>query len=212
MSMSMENKVSAGFFVRLFAYAIDSMIAALAVSIVKFPLSIAAGSIDFLSANFLFHYTIVDVIAYVGVAAYFVLLTYFAHTTIGKMMFRLEVVTKDGSWSFINILYRETIGRFLSSLLCIGYFATIITKDHQGFHDMLCNTCVVYKKMQKVKEEPTKVVEQRVEPQIRSVAPVNPVVPVAQETSVVPVTPVKPKTSVAPVEPQQKDVSASTYH
>lgn len=140
----------AGFFVRWMAYIIDTVIATLAVSIVKLPLELVAGSLTFLQKNFLFHFTIIDVIAYLGVAAYFVLLTYFAHTTLGKMLFRLEVVTKNKSWSFLNILYRETIGRFLSSLLYIGYLAAIVTKEHQGFHDMLCDTCVVYRNMQRI--------------------------------------------------------------
>ena len=166
MQMSMENRVSAGFFVRLVAYLIDSLIAAIVVLIVKFPLSLASNTFSFLSGNFLFQYSIIDVISYLGVAAYFVLLTYFAHTTLGKMLFRLEVITEDGSWSFVNVLYRETIGRFLSSLLCIGYFAVIVTPNHRGFHDMLCDTRVVYQKKELQKTEPIQnsVVEKQQEP------------------------------------------------
>ncbi len=140
-----ENKAYAGFFVRLVAYAIDSMLAALLVSIVKLPLSIAASAgAGFLKANFIFHYSLLDVLGYIGVAAYFVLLTYFAHGTPGKLLFRLRVVTEDREWTFLNILYRETVGRFLSSLLCIGYLAIIVTEKKQGFHDMLSDTYVVY--------------------------------------------------------------------
>lgn len=153
MQNQLENRVYAGFFVRLIAYAIDSMIAALIVGLVKLPFSIASGGSGFLNANFIFEHSLLDVFTYVGVAAYFVLLTYFAHSTPGKMLFRLQVVTKDGEWTFINILYRETIGRFLSSLLCIGYLAVIVTKQKQGFHDMLCDTFVVYKNMMSVPKE-----------------------------------------------------------
>lgn len=148
MQNQLENKVYAGFFVRFAAFAVDSMIAALVVGIVKFPFSIAAmGGADFLKANFIFDYSFLDVLSYIGVAAYFVLLTYFSHSTPGKMLFHLEVVTSKEEWTFLNILYRETIGRFLSSLLCIGYFAVLVQKDKQGFHDMLCDTYVVYKNM-----------------------------------------------------------------
>ena len=148
MQNRLENKVYAGFFVRFVAFAVDSMIAALAIGIVKIPFSIAAMSgVNFLKANFIFEYTLLDVLSYIGVAAYFVLLTYFAHSTPGKMLFRLEVVTSKEEWTFLNILYRETVGRFLSSLLCIGYFAVLVQKDKQGFHDMLCDTYVVYKNM-----------------------------------------------------------------
>ncbi len=140
-----ENKAYAGFFVRLVAYAVDSMLAALLVGVVKLPLSIAASAgAGFLKANFIFHYSLLDVLGYIGVAAYFVLLTYFAHGTPGKLLFRLRVVTVDREWTFLNILYRETVGRFLSSLLCIGYLAIIVTEKKQGFHDMLSDTYVVY--------------------------------------------------------------------
>ena len=143
-----ENKAYAGFFVRLVAYAVDSMLAALVVGMVKLPFSIAAMSgVSFLKTNFIFDYSVLDVLGYVGIAAYFVLLTYFTHSTPGKMLFRLEVVVKDKEWTFLNVLYRETVGRFLSGLLCIGYFAVLVSADKQGFHDMLCDTYVVYKKM-----------------------------------------------------------------
>ncbi|MDE5777501.1 MAG: RDD family protein [Lachnospiraceae bacterium] len=164
MQNQLENRVCAGFFVRLVAFAIDSFIAALIVGIVKLPFSFAPAD-SFLKANFLFDYSILDVFSYIGVAAYFVLLTYFSHSTPGKFLMGLEVITRDGSFTFINILYRETIGRFLSSLLCIGYFAVLVTKDHQGFHDMLCDTCVVYKNMMPVpKLKNVAVVQQESQP------------------------------------------------
>lgn len=155
MQNQLENKVCAGFFVRFAAFAIDSILAAFVVEMVKLPFSIAAaGGVDFLKANFIFDYNFLDVLGYIGISAYFVLLTYFAHSTPGKMMFRLEVVTSKEEWTFLNVLYRETVGRFLSSLLCIGYFAVLVQKDKQGFHDMLCDTYVVYKNMETVSAKP----------------------------------------------------------
>lgn len=143
-----SQKAYAGFFVRFVAYMIDSLVAGLAVGFITIPLRILSGSVDFLSANFLFHFTVIDVISYVGVAAYFILLTYFAHTTLGKMLLHLEVISEKKEWSVINIIYRETVGRFLSSIFYIGYLATLVTKGKQGFHDMLCDTYVVYKGME----------------------------------------------------------------
>lgn len=157
MQNRLENKVYAGFFVRFVAFMIDSIIAALVVGIVKIPFSFAAAvGVGFLKANLIFEYTFLDVLGYVGVAAYFVLLTYFSHTTLGKMLFHLEVVTSKEDWTFVNILYRETVGRFLSSLLCVGYFAVLVQKDKQGFHDMLCDTYVVYKNMASVSTKPVR--------------------------------------------------------
>lgn len=159
MQNQLENRVYAGFFVRLVAFIIDSIIAALVVGIVKLPFSIAAmGGVGFLKANFIFEYSFLDVLGYIGVASYFVLLTYFAHSTPGKMLLHLEVVTSNGEWTFLNVLYRETVGRFLSSLLCIGYLAVLVTKEKQGFHDMLCDTHVVYAKMMPLTVSPQPVV------------------------------------------------------
>ena len=185
----MENncigqRVYAGFFTRFMAYLIDTVIAGIAVGILTIPLRILSGFVDFLNAGFLFRFTIIDVISYVGVAAYFVLLTYFAHTTVGKMLFRLEVITEDGTWNIINVIYRETVGRFLSAICLIGYFAVIVTKRKQGFHDMLCDTFVVYKgmvaehenvPMPKPLENIPPLQDERKEPESRQepVAPVN---------------------------------------
>ncbi len=148
MQNHLENKACAGFFVRLAAFAVDSLLAAIIVGIVKLPFSMASVyGASFLKAGFIFEYSFLDVFSYVGIAAYFILLTYFSHSTPGKLLFRLEVVTKNGEWTFLNIVYRETVGRFLSSLLCIGYLAVLVQEKKQGFHDMLCDTYVVYRNM-----------------------------------------------------------------
>lgn len=195
-----ENRVCAGFFVRLVVFAIDSMIATLAVGIVKLPFSIAAMSgAEFLTSNFIFQYSFLDVLGYIGVAAYFVLLTYFTHSTPGKLLFRLEVVTSKEEWTFLNVLYRETVGRFLSSLLCIGYLAVLVQQNKQGFHDMLCDTYVVYKNMTSV---PTKSIPPAMAMPTGTADRAMPVTPVngVQEVKIVPAS--------KPQEPQQ----APVYH
>lgn len=148
MQNQLDNRVYAGFFVRLVAYLIDSVLAVLAVSVVKLPLTfMSLAGVDALKANFLFQHSVLDVVSYIGVVAYFTLLTYYTHSTPGKILMRLEVVTTKEEWTFLNILYRESIGRFLSSLLCIGYIAVAVQDKKQGFHDMLCDTYVVYRDM-----------------------------------------------------------------
>lgn len=139
----------AGFFPRMVAYMIDSLIAFIVGGIIKAPFGLAAGAgLTALKSNFIFQYSFLDVIGYLGMVSYFVLMTYLTHTTLGKILLRLEVVTRDGEWTFLNILYRETIGRFLSDILCVGYLSVIVTEKKQGFHDMLCDTFVVYKDME----------------------------------------------------------------
>lgn len=147
MQNQLESRAYAGFFVRLVAYCIDLLIASIFAGFVKLPFTIVAGAgASILTKNMIFNYSFIDVLGYVGMVTYFVFLTYFGHATLGKKLFRLEVVAED-EWTFINILYRETVGRFLSSLLNIGYLAIFVQKEKQGFHDMLCDTHVVYREL-----------------------------------------------------------------
>lgn len=153
MQNKFENRAYANFFIRLVAFVIDNIVAHIAVGVVKLPLFAASlTGADFLSADFIFQYSVLDIITYAGVALYFTLFTYYGHTTLGKMMLGLEVISDDDDWTFINILYRETVGRFLSGILFIGYFFILAKDTHQGFHDMLCDTYVVYKNLSPVKK------------------------------------------------------------
>ena len=44
-----------------------------------------------------------------------------------------------------EVIYRETIGRFLSGLiLCAGYFMIGLQKEKCGLHDLMSDTRVVY--------------------------------------------------------------------
>ena len=46
--------------------------------------------------------------------------------------------------TFINVLYRETIGKYLSAIAFIGYFMIAIDDEKRGLHDRLCDTRVIY--------------------------------------------------------------------
>jgi uncharacterized RDD family membrane protein YckC len=146
---SQENNspTNAGFFVRLAAYLIDLTITGVVLMIVGIPVFfIRLGNPDFiLFRPILFRFNLYDIISYLAVAAYFIMLTYYAGSTLGKKAMNLKVVsTDDAPLTFINVLYRETIGRYLSSLLFIGYFMIGASNEKRGLHDILCNTKVVY--------------------------------------------------------------------
>ncbi len=138
----------AGFFVRLAAYLVDFIIVGFALLLVKVPmwfLSYASSS-DFFTRYVLFEFSIWDIFFYLLTVLYFVLMTYFKGATLGKLLFRIRVVydVPDEKLTIINVLYRETIGRYLSSLLFVGYILVGATNDKRGLHDMLCDTHVVY--------------------------------------------------------------------
>lgn len=154
----------AGFWVRLAAYLVDCII----VSAILLAVKLCFGIISFIGPGFsssvlrseiLFQFSLRDIILYLGRSAYFILLTYYTGTTLGKRLFNLRIIqTKEtttetaGSVSpdFLTCLYRETIGRFLSGFLYIGYIIAGIDHEKRALHDILCDTKVIYAKKIKV--------------------------------------------------------------
>lgn len=142
------TNVYGGFFVRLAAYLIDSVIIWAGLLIIKLPIwfSTIIASNNPIVRPVLFHFSISDIIIYFLTITYFILLTYFTGATPGKKLFHLQVVAQDGTRpSFFNILYRESIGRYLAGvIICIGYFMIGIDQQKRGLHDWLCDTRVIY--------------------------------------------------------------------
>ena len=143
---------------RLAAYVIDSVIVTIGLLVVRLAWigigALISGTI--LDGNVLFHYSLKDIVLYIFKVMYFILLTWCTGTTIGKRLMNLRVVPADRNekLSFVDVLYRETIGRFLCGVsIWIGYIIVGIDKEKRGFHDMLCDTRVVYEKKVKVYPE-----------------------------------------------------------
>lgn len=138
----------AGFGARLSAYLIDSLLVGIALLVVRIPVFIAClfGSSDLITTSVLFEFSVFDIVIYVLSVLYFALMTYYSGSTLGKKLLNLKVVSaKDEKLTFINVLYRETIGRYLSGIVIfIGYFMIAIDDQKRGLHDILCDTRVVY--------------------------------------------------------------------
>lgn len=153
-----ETPVYAGFFIRLAAFLIDMLLVTVVLCVIKIGvwcLELSMGD-SFLFEPVLFEYNIFDILYYVLTSAYFVVSTYCCGATIGKYLMRLKVVSVDGEKiSFLTILLRETVGRYLSSIIYIGYIIAGLDSRKQGLHDKISDTCVVYKMMyQKTQETP----------------------------------------------------------
>jgi uncharacterized RDD family membrane protein YckC len=131
----------AGFWMRFWAYLLDLIV---------------IGSIDRLIINPLFRIvdislTEVDLFAPVTIAtaitfySYFVLMTKFFNQTLGKMVFGLKVVAlEEERLSWRTIIFREWIGRFISSTIIIGYLITAFLPKKQGLHDIFSDTSVIH--------------------------------------------------------------------
>lgn len=159
--------VNAGFWTRLFAFCIDNLIVAIGLLVVRLIMSIVMSGLTetILGGNLIFHYTLKDIVVYIGYVSYFILFTYLTGTTIGKKVMNLRVVNKDGSekLTLLNVIYRETIGRFLCKMTVgIGYLLVGFHPQKSGIHDLLCDTKVIYAKTVKVYEKISHI-EERVE-------------------------------------------------
>ena len=146
MQERIEAPVTAGFFPRLAAYLIDRLLLLLALGMVRFPawISMLSGESVF-STRVLFDHSLLQVLCYVLALAYFVLLTWCGGATLGKRALGLRVVNARGQdCSFWTLLFRESVGRYLSGILCIGYILIFTNNEHQALHDRLCDTYVVW--------------------------------------------------------------------
>lgn len=164
----------AGFFPRLGAYLIDSLLVGMVLLCLKIPVGILEFVIPdaLIFENVLFHFNIFDIIFYLLALLYFVLTTSITGTTIGKRLFNLTVVDAEGkNLTFWNALYRESIGKYLSGVFYFGYIMIFIDKNNRAFHDYLCDSSVIYTCKLKVVEK--KVIEYATAPQSMNSAPIN---------------------------------------
>ena len=64
-------------------------------------------------------------------------------STPGKRLFHLKVL-HNGNYPTIGKAFTRWIMRFISGLLCsIGHIVAFFNREHQTFHDMMCDTLVV---------------------------------------------------------------------
>lgn len=148
MQNNTDNQVNAGFFVRLAAYLIDTLIVGVALLIVELPFTISSwvSPDNIVVRDFIFEYSISDIVLYVLRVLYFIILTYRTGATIGKRLLHIRVVSaEDRELTLWEVIYRETVGRFLSALIInVGYFMVIVHGEKRGLHDLMADTKVVY--------------------------------------------------------------------
>ncbi len=152
-----EEKHYAGFWVRLFAGALDILFLAIPLSILFViggfdtveSFSYHDNFSDFYSAfvtapsnRFLSLVTHAVTIAYVGC-----FLSSKQQATIGKRLLGIYVGNPDGS----RLTWQKSVGRALASILTsmtmgLGFLPVIFTKEKTALHDLLCNTRVFHGK------------------------------------------------------------------
>lgn len=148
MQSNTNERLNAGFFVRLAAFLLDSLIVGIALLIIRIPIWIlnVASPNNLITRDFIFSYSAADIVCYVLGAMYFIVLTYKTGATIGKKVLHLKVVSaEERELTLWEVVFRETVGRFLSALIVnVGYIMIGIHKKKQGLHDLLSDTEVIY--------------------------------------------------------------------
>ena len=95
-------------------------------------------------------YRIVAIVVIIYFILYIVLQLFFwaKGMSFGKKIMKLIVINKDtgNKISFGYMALRETIGKFISGFLLIGYIWILIDKDRQGWHDKLVSSIVIKRK------------------------------------------------------------------
>lgn len=177
----------AGFWMRFWAFIIDTLLVSAVIGIVINPLFYLFDW-DLEATNW---YAPIVIITGVIYYAYFILMTKFFAQTVGKMIFGLKVRTDSGApLDWMTVIFREGIGRFISNtFMKLPYLIVIFTPQHKAVHDFAADTFVIheetYKEMRKKRfvhneEAP---VNEKVQPAVERVEPMqheNPTVNVQQ--------------------------------
>ena len=131
----------AGFWVRFWAYLIDLLVITALTSILVKPVFALIG-LETSSVPWYAPYAILSALIFYG---YFVLMTKFFRQTVGKMIMGIRVVSlKTDDLSWMTLLFREWIGRFISVTIWPLYWIVGFTPLKQGIHDYIADTTVVH--------------------------------------------------------------------
>ncbi len=134
-----EGLQFAGFWLRFWAYLIDLIVVGSITRILLKPILKAMGVIH--DPSFFSALNIGTAIIFY---LYFVLMTKYFRQTLGKMIFGLKVVSlKEDGLSWMTIIFREFIGRYISKTILVLYFLVGFLPKKQGLHDIFADTSVI---------------------------------------------------------------------
>jgi uncharacterized RDD family membrane protein YckC len=131
----------AGFWMRFWAYLLDLIIIGSVNRILVQPL-FRFFDISTVESSLFSPLSIATAVTFY---VYFVFMTKFFGQTLGKMVFGLRVIgLEETSLSWKTILFREWIGRFISSTILVGYIIAAFLPKKQGLHDIFSDTTVIH--------------------------------------------------------------------
>ncbi|OZM56224.1 hypothetical protein CIB95_12425 [Lottiidibacillus patelloidae] len=147
----MQNEY-AGFWIRLIAYIIDSIIIYAIFIPIAFIVGLLVGLIGSLSG--FNHHSIIQLseflgtlIGILGFVSYFTFLEKSkAQATFGKRLCSLQVTDITGNRLTTRTALFRTLGKYLSAFIfLIGFIMAAFTKKKQSLHDLIAKTYVIKK-------------------------------------------------------------------
>lgn len=131
---------TAGFWMRFWAFIIDSLFVTAIIGIVVNPIFYM---MDWDLQSFSW-YAPISIISAVVYYTYFVVMTHYFRQTVGKMIFGLKVVSMTNTQlNFTTVLFREWIGRIISNAILPLYLLVVVFEKNQALHDYFADTKVV---------------------------------------------------------------------
>lgn len=133
---------AAGFWIRFWAYTVDLLVlASIGMLLIK-PI-FRLFSLDINNPSWYAPFAVITATIFYG---YFIVMTKLCNQTVGKMIFGIRVISKDGAklkWS--TVLFREWIGRIISVIpFNIPYLVVAFTPRNQAIHDFIADTLVIH--------------------------------------------------------------------
>lgn len=138
----------AGFWIRVLAYLIDSLLLSIVFCPLGFGLGLlgVAGEIDENSPAWVGINLLLNVVSLLVGWLYFALTESSSwQATVGKRLLKLKVTDMDGQLISFGKATGRYFGQILSGMICgIGYIMVAFTEKKQGLHDLMAGTLVVW--------------------------------------------------------------------
>jgi len=141
-----EGKKFAGFGIRLLAFILDAVVISSILNII--PRFHSENLLSNLSSNLktssdfssLFYNNLQVIVQTI----YSVIMLKYYGATLGKMALKIKVTEKNGQLTWVSIIIRETIGKFISGIILgIGYLMVLWNPKKQALHDKIADTYVI---------------------------------------------------------------------
>jgi len=130
--VDMRNPQYSGFWIRVVAAIIDTIIIGVPASIIGWVLSFATGIVS------------MTYVAQLGSVVLIVYLDGIKGGTPGKLILGMRIVNEQGNYIGIPMAILRYVGKILSGIILgIGFIMIAFTQKKQGLHDMIAKTFVV---------------------------------------------------------------------